>query len=54
MTERRSERTGRLLCPCGKGYANEQHDSAHYGVCKVCYCNGLTRRELRALWLKRL
>lgn len=41
--------TGRLVCPCGKGYASEDKTGAHYGKCRICYLRGLTRRELKAL-----
>jgi len=51
--ERRSDHNGRLLCPCGKGYASEDKEGAHYGSCNICYRSSLTRRELKQLGLKR-
>lgn len=43
----------KLLCKCGKGYASQNPDR-HPGLCVFCYNRTLTRRELRALGLKRL
>ena len=51
--EKRSNRTGHLLCDCGKGYASENKEGPHYGKCNICYRSGLSRRELNKLGLKR-
>lgn len=48
-----SNKTGRMLCKCGKGYASEDVNK-HFGLCKICYSYSLTRKELNQLGLKRL
>lgn len=49
----RSDRTGRIICGCGRGYASEDKDGPHYGKCNLCYRAGLSRKELNRLGLKR-
>lgn len=48
-----STRSGRLVCGCGRGYASENPEHVYVGQCNICYREGLTRRELRELNLKR-
>ena len=51
--EVRSQRTGLLVCPCGKGYASEHKEGSHYGICNPCYRSSLSRADLTKLGLKR-
>lgn len=48
-----SSTTGKPICKCGKGYACEDKNSPSFMKCSICYRQGLTRRELNALGLKR-
>lgn len=52
VREKRSSTTGRLLCPCGKGYACEEKDSEYYGKCRPCWVRSLTRREMEKRGIK--
>lgn len=52
--EHRSSRTGRLICPCNRGYASEDKEGEHYGLCAICFPYTLTCAERKKRKLKLL
>jgi hypothetical protein len=50
--ENRSKTTDRLICPCKRGYASEDKDGEHYGICRPCWVSSLTRREMKEKGIK--